>query len=101
MLCVVARPSAAQPAASADHRHRRSFCSVATFLEMTLSSSRNGSLHVAPLQPYAGTSFKLAACDLGEQDCSTQFSFGRSSRLKLFRGPPVVVPDVAAALDRL
>ena len=71
---------------------------VTTFVEMALSSSRNGSTHVAPLRPYEGSSFQLAACDIGEADCSTTFSFGPAAKLLLFRGAPATVQDVQAIL---
>jgi len=71
---------------------------VTTFVEMALSSSRNGSTHVAPLRPLEGSSFQLATCDIGEADCATTFSFGPGARLLLFRGAPATVQDVQALM---
>jgi hypothetical protein len=74
---------------------------VTTFLEMTLSSDRNGSLHVAPLRKFEGESFALSTCDLGEEDCSATFSFTRQSKLRLFRGAPATVAGVLSALSAM
>jgi len=74
---------------------------ITTFVEMALSGSRNGTMHVLPLRELEGDSFRLATCDIGEYSCSTQFAFERGSKLKLFRGAPATVPDVAAALASL
>jgi hypothetical protein len=74
---------------------------VTTFVEMALSGSRNGTTHVQPLRKLEGNAFSLATCDIGETNCNTTFSFQKGSRLKLFRGAPATVPDVAAALASL
>jgi len=74
---------------------------VTTFVEMALSGSRNGTTHVMPLRSLEGDAFKLATCDIGESSCSTTFAFTKGSKLKLFRGAPATVPDVAAALASL
>lgn len=71
---------------------------VTTFIEMALSGSRNGTEHVLPLRGYEGASFQLVACDIGETDCSTSFSFAKDSKLVLFRGEPATVPSVQGAL---
>lgn len=70
---------------------------VTTFLEMTLSASRNGTDHVLPLRAFEGDRFQLAACDIGQPDCRFSFSFGKDSKLKLFRGAPATVHDVQDA----
>lgn len=67
---------------------------VTTFVEMTLSGSRNGTDHVQPLRHLEGDGFALTTCDVEQEDCSTFFSFSRSSQLKLFRGAPATVADV-------
>ena len=67
---------------------------VTTFIEMALSSGKNGTEHVKPLRSLEGTSFKLATCDLGEEACNTEFAFPAGSKLKLFRGAPATVSDV-------
>jgi len=67
---------------------------VTTFVEMTLSGSRNGTEHVAPLRPLESSAFSLVTCDLGQEDCSTHFTFSRQAKLKLFRGAPATVADV-------
>ena len=59
---------------------------VTTFLEMALSSSRNGSEHVAPLRAFEGESFELHTCDAGESGCSLPFSFTKADKLVRFRG---------------
>jgi len=69
-----------------------------TFLEMTLNSARNGSDHVQPLRVHEADSFQLSACDIYQPDCSTTFSFSKSSKLKLFRGAPATIRDVSQAL---
>jgi len=71
---------------------------VTTFVEMTLSGSRNGTEHVAPLRPLEEPGFTLATCDVKQEDCSTFFSFSRNSKLKLFRGAPPTVAEVQAAV---
>eukprot|EP00965_Chrysotila_dentata_P225504 6194807-Pleurochrysis_carterae.AAC.1 len=79
----------------------RASCSwpqATTFLEMTLNSARNGSDHVQPLRVHEADSFQLSACDIYQPDCSTTFSFSKSSKLKLFRGAPATIRDVSQAL---
>jgi len=71
---------------------------VTTFVEMAIDGSRNGTEHVLPLRKYEGASFSLATCDLHEPDCSTELSFSKNSKLKLFRGAPATLADVASAL---
>merc|ERR1719311_588273 len=74
---------------------------VTTFLEMSLSSSRNGSEHVAPLRAFEGESFELHTCDAGESGCSLPFSFTKADKLVRFRGAPTTVPAVSAALKSI
>ena len=74
---------------------------VTTFLEMALSSSRNGSEHVAPLRAFEGESFELHTCDAGESGCSLPFSFTKADKLVRFRGAPTTVPAVSAALKSI
>jgi len=74
---------------------------VTTFVEMALSGSRNGTLHVTPLRSLEGEAFQLATCDIGEEACSTSFSFTKASRLRLFRGAPATVSDVQTALNHI
>jgi len=71
---------------------------ITTFVEMALSSGRNGTEHVLPLRSSEGASFQLATCDVGEADCATQFSFTKTSQLVLFRGAPATVQEVQSAL---
>ena len=72
---------------------------VTTFIEMALDGSRNGTEHVLPLRPHEGAAFKLATCDLFQEDCATELAFSKSSKLKLFRGAPPTVSDVLNALQ--
>ena len=74
---------------------------VTTFLEMTLASGRNGTEHVAPLRGREGESFSLSTCDIGEEACAASFSFGKASKLRLFRGAPATIPGVSEALDSI
>ena len=71
---------------------------VTTFVEMTMSSSRDGTRHVRSLRKYEGESFHVSTCDIGQADCSSSFTFTRDSRLKLFRGAPATVRDVLNAV---
>jgi len=70
-----------------------------TFLEMVLNAGVNGSSHLEPLVPKQGDSFSLVSCDVGQPDCSASFAFAKSSKLKIFRGSPATVRDVASALQ--
>lgn len=74
---------------------------VTTFVEMTMSSSRNGTEHVLPLRHLEGKSFSLATCNTHEEDCSSFFSFSKQSSLKVFRGAPNTVVDTADLVRRL
>jgi len=74
---------------------------ITTFVEMALSAGRNGTEHVLPLRSLEGDSFQLSTCDVGEEDCSTSFSFTKSSKLVLFRGAPATIADVQTALRSL
>jgi hypothetical protein len=71
---------------------------ITTFVEMALSSGRNGTEHVLPLRVHEGASFELATCDVGEVMCETSFTFPKTSQLILFRGAPATVQDVQVAL---
>jgi len=74
---------------------------VTTFVEMALSGGRNGTEHVRPLRSLEGDTFSLAACDIGEEDCATTFTFAKDSKLVSFRGAPATVPGVQDALAAL
>ena len=74
---------------------------ITTFVEMALAGSRNGTQHVMPLRDYESPAFSLHTCDIGEERCASAFTFTKSSRLRLFRGKPATIKDVAAALASL
>jgi len=71
---------------------------VTTFIEMTLSSGRNGTEHVQPLRHLESDAFSLATCDAHEEDCSTFISFPKHAELKIFRGAPATIEATAALI---